>query len=100
MAVPKQKQSHSRTNKRRATHTISAPTQSACPNCGAPRMPHRVCANCRTYAGREIPLDANGADLGVEAITRGAELSGIEFEIFGPPMPGISNDEEPALAVR
>jgi large subunit ribosomal protein L32 len=54
MAVPKQKQSHSRTNKRRSTHKISSPTQSACPNCGAPRMPHRVCANCRTYAGREI----------------------------------------------
>jgi phosphate acyltransferase len=47
-----------------------------------------------------IALDANGADLGLEAITRGAELSGIEVEIFGPPMPGISNDEEPALAVR
>ena len=47
-----------------------------------------------------IALDANGADLGLEAVTRGAELSGVEVEIFGPPMPGISNDEEPALAVR
>jgi glycerol-3-phosphate acyltransferase PlsX len=47
-----------------------------------------------------IALDANGADLGPEAIARGAELSGVEVEIFGPPMPGISNDEEPALAVR
>src|SRR4029079_10142857 len=33
-------------------------------------------------------------------VARGAELSGVEVEIFGPPMPGISNDEEPALAVR
>src|SRR3954454_8977277 len=47
-----------------------------------------------------IALDANGADLGPEAVARGAELSGVEVEIFGPPMPGISNDEEPALAVR
>jgi glycerol-3-phosphate acyltransferase PlsX len=47
-----------------------------------------------------IALDANGADLGLDAVTRGAELAGIEVEIFGPPMPGISNDEEPALAVR
>src|SRR3954452_23073041 len=47
-----------------------------------------------------IALDANGADLGLEAVARGAELSGVEVEIFGPPMPGISNDEEPALAVR
>jgi large subunit ribosomal protein L32 len=54
MAVPKQKQSHSRTNKRRSTHKISAPSVGACPNCGAPRLPHRVCPNCRTYAGREV----------------------------------------------
>jgi glycerol-3-phosphate acyltransferase PlsX len=47
-----------------------------------------------------IALDANGADFGPEAIARGSELSGVEVEIFGPPMPGISNDEEPALAVR
>jgi glycerol-3-phosphate acyltransferase PlsX len=47
-----------------------------------------------------IALDANGADLGPEAVARGAELSGLEVEIFGPPMPGIANDEEPALAVR
>src|SRR3954452_22971429 len=47
-----------------------------------------------------IALDANGADLGLEAVARGAELSGVEVEIFGPPMPGISNDEEPAMAVR
>jgi glycerol-3-phosphate acyltransferase PlsX len=47
-----------------------------------------------------IALDANGADLGLDAVARGAELSGVEVEIFGPPMPGISNDEEPALAVR
>ena len=47
-----------------------------------------------------IALDANGADLGPEVVARGAELAGVPVEIFGPPMPGISNDEEPALAVR
>ncbi|MFL5839447.1 MAG: phosphate acyltransferase PlsX [Thermoleophilaceae bacterium] len=47
-----------------------------------------------------IALDANGADLGLEVVARGAELSGLEVEIFGPPMPGIGNDEEPARAVR
>ena len=47
-----------------------------------------------------IALDANGADLGLEVVARGAELSGLDVEIFGPPMPGIANDEEPALAVR
>src|SRR3954451_19724844 len=47
-----------------------------------------------------IALDANGADLGLEVVARGAELSGLDVEIFGPPMPGIGNDEEPARAVR
>jgi large subunit ribosomal protein L32 len=54
MAVPKQKQSHSRTTKRRAQHKISAPTYNACPQCHSPRLPHRVCPVCGTYAGREI----------------------------------------------
>jgi large subunit ribosomal protein L32 len=54
MAVPKQRQSHSRTAKRRAQHKITPPASSACPQCGAPRISHRVCANCGTYAGREV----------------------------------------------
>jgi phosphate acyltransferase len=47
-----------------------------------------------------IALDANGADHGPDVVARGAELSGLDVKIFGPPMPGIANDEEPALAVR
>lgn len=54
MAVPKRKQSHSRTAKRRATHGIGAPRLSACPSCGAPRLPHRVCEQCGTYGGRQV----------------------------------------------
>lgn len=54
MAVPKQKQSHSRTTKRRAQHKISAPTYNACPQCHSPRLPHRVCPVCGTYAGRDV----------------------------------------------
>ena len=54
MAVPKSKQSHSRTAKRRAQHKISAPAINECPRCHAPRRPHRVCPNCGTYAGREV----------------------------------------------
>ncbi len=54
MAVPKQRQSHSRTNKRRSQHKISPPATSACPRCGAPRLTHRVCSTCGTYGGREI----------------------------------------------
>jgi large subunit ribosomal protein L32 len=54
MAVPKKKQSHSRTAKRRAQHKIVAPSLNACPRCHSPRRPHRVCAVCGTYAGREV----------------------------------------------
>jgi large subunit ribosomal protein L32 len=54
MAVPKQKQSHSRTAKRRAQHRISSPALSECPRCHSPRRPHRVCSVCGTYAGREV----------------------------------------------
>ncbi len=54
MAVPKKKQSHSRTAKRRAQHKIGTPALNACPQCHSPRRPHRVCPVCGTYAGREI----------------------------------------------
>ena len=54
MAVPKQKQSHSRTNKRRSQHKISAPPVNECPQCRQPRRPHRVCPTCGFYRGREV----------------------------------------------
>ncbi len=54
MAVPKQRQSHSRTHKRRSQHKLAAPKLAVCPRCGAPRIPHRVCTECGTYAGREV----------------------------------------------
>jgi large subunit ribosomal protein L32 len=56
VAVPKQKQSHSRTAKRRAQHKITAPALSVCPRCHSPRRPHRVCGVCGTYAGREVAV--------------------------------------------
>jgi large subunit ribosomal protein L32 len=54
MAVPKQKQSHARTNKRRSQHKVKALASQACPRCGAPRLPHRVCASCGAYGDREV----------------------------------------------
>ncbi len=64
MAVPKQKQSHSRTTKRRSTHKVSAPTLNTCPQCGSPRLPHLVCVECVSYRGR-TGVDTTGG-LGIE----------------------------------
>jgi large subunit ribosomal protein L32 len=63
MAVPKQRQSHSRTNKRRSQHKISAPPIMSCPQCHSPRLPHRVCSVCGTYKGREIVKPSVDRDL-------------------------------------
>jgi large subunit ribosomal protein L32 len=61
MAVPKKKQSHSRTAKRRAQHKINAPAVNACPQCHSPQRPHRVCGVCGYYAGREVVAPASHA---------------------------------------
>ena len=77
MAVPKKKQSHSRTAKRRAQHRIGTPALNACPTCHSPRRPHRVCPVCGSYAGREVvfldelPRNATGKVLKRELKARG-----------------------------
>lgn len=57
MAVPKKKTSKSKKNMRRAHDFITAPGISTCPQCQEPKLPHRVCANCGTYKGKEIISD-------------------------------------------
>jgi large subunit ribosomal protein L32 len=54
MAVPKKRTSRTRRDKRRATHGISSVRLNECPRCHSPRLPHRVCPTCGTYAGREV----------------------------------------------
>jgi large subunit ribosomal protein L32 len=54
MAVPKRKTSKAKRDKRRAHDGLANPPQSTCPQCGAPRLPHRVCMTCGTYKGRTI----------------------------------------------
>ena len=62
MAVPKQRQSRSRTRKRRAQHRIAPPGLRACPQCGEPGLPHRVCLNCGSYRGREVVVSPEPAE--------------------------------------
>lgn len=54
MAVPKKRQSRTRRDKRRAQHKARTPRLNECPRCHSPRLPHRVCPTCGTYAGREV----------------------------------------------
>lgn len=55
MGVPKRRQSKSHKNKRRAVWLrIAAPTLLECPQCHELRAPHRVCANCGFYNGKEV----------------------------------------------
>jgi len=54
MAVPKRRTSRSRRDQRRSHHALVAPAQAACPQCGAPRAPHRVCASCGHYRNRTV----------------------------------------------
>ena len=54
MAVPKAKQSKSRTNKRFANYKATAATLVECPHCHELTAAHRVCKNCGFYDGKEV----------------------------------------------
>jgi large subunit ribosomal protein L32 len=54
MAVPKRKVSKSKIRMRKASHPTRAPAGKACPQCGAAQLPHRVCASCGYYRGRQV----------------------------------------------
>ena len=54
MPNPKRKHSKSRTGKRRAHDHLTAPAVGNCPNCGEPRLSHRVCPSCGYYNGRVV----------------------------------------------
>ena len=54
MAVPKQRHTKSRRNKRRAHHALKKQNVFVCPKCGEPILPHSICSNCGVYSGKEI----------------------------------------------
>ncbi|MBI4328272.1 MAG: 50S ribosomal protein L32 [Chloroflexi bacterium] len=51
---PKRKLSRTRGATRRAHKALVPANLSPCPSCGKPRLPHRACPNCGTYAGRTV----------------------------------------------
>jgi len=55
MAVPKHKASKARTRRRKAINgKLDVANLSECDNCGAMKMPHRVCPKCGFYRGKQI----------------------------------------------
>jgi large subunit ribosomal protein L32 len=49
MAVPKKRTSKQRKRKRRTHYKAEDVTTNACPKCGDPKIPHRVCPSCGHY---------------------------------------------------
>ena len=54
MIVPKRRTSRARRDKRRSHHALAQPANSPCPQCSAPRAPHRVCGSCGFYRDRTV----------------------------------------------
>lgn len=55
MPNPKRKHTRQRRDKRRAQNwRVDAQNSSSCPQCGAPRLPHRVCPSCGFYNGQLV----------------------------------------------
>lgn len=55
MAVPKRKQTPSKSKMRRQQHDKVVPVQLVpCDHCSAPALPHRACSACGYYKGRKI----------------------------------------------
>ena len=54
MPNPKRRHSKTRGKLRRTHYKMTTPNASACATCGSPRVPHRICATCGTYKGKEV----------------------------------------------
>ena len=54
MALPKRKHSKARRDKSRTHWKLAAPSLTKCPQCAQPVIPHRVCAKCGFYRGRQV----------------------------------------------
>lgn len=55
MAVPKRKQTPSKSKMRRQQHDKVVPVQLIpCDHCSAPTLPHRACSACGFYKGRKV----------------------------------------------
>jgi large subunit ribosomal protein L32 len=62
MPVPKKKMSRSQTGQRRAHDALKLTAAiESCPDCGASKLRHHVCAACGTYRGVKVFADNDAA---------------------------------------
>jgi large subunit ribosomal protein L32 len=61
MPNPKRRHSKQRTAKRRSHDFLTATVAGTCPNCGERKLPHRMCAKCKQYKGRQIEAAPDAA---------------------------------------
>jgi large subunit ribosomal protein L32 len=54
MSVPKQRHTKQRRDAKRDRFEIPAVKTQSCPKCGKAKLPHRVCASCGFYKGKEV----------------------------------------------
>jgi large subunit ribosomal protein L32 len=54
MAVPKRRTSKQRKRKRRTHFKAEEVSTQACPRCGDPKLPHRVCPTCGFYRDEAV----------------------------------------------
>jgi large subunit ribosomal protein L32 len=58
MALQKRRRGPARTAQQRSAWMRRSgenrPTVQTCPNCNAPRIPHRICLQCGQYNGKQV----------------------------------------------
>ena len=54
MSVPKQRHTKERRDRKRERFAIEPIKTQTCAKCGSAKLPHRVCATCGTYKGKEV----------------------------------------------
>lgn len=54
MALPKKRHSKARGRRRRTHWKVSLGNLVPCPQCKEPKLPHRICAVCGSYKGRQV----------------------------------------------
>ncbi len=79
MAVPKQRHTKSRRNKRRMHIFIKPPSLSYCPKCKKSVRPHTVCLSCGYYKEEEV-IDVSRKLTKKERKKREKEMKGKERE--------------------